>query len=295
MECRFCRAWNEEDERRCVRCGRRMHAPASRPVSAAYPLMTATAPSLGADQPIENARGEKTLEGLEALPGGRPAHDPASPDPSAPPLRYQPSLFRDPGPGPKVIPLPTLTPVRSPGSQKRVVARSPLPRTGRRGSDSQQSLDFSDVRRAFDPQVEAVIYCDAPVAVPVHRLIAAAVDASMILISLSLFLGIFLLSGGHLVFSKQVVPVFLGVAGVLWLLYHMLWCLADGDTPGMRFAGLRVVNFDGRIPDRDERGVRQAAYVLSVLSAGVGLLWALVDEENLAWHDHISKTFPTPG
>jgi len=25
------------------------------------------------------------------------------------------------------------------------------------------------------------------------------------------------------------------------------------------------------------------------------LVWALVDEENLTWHDHISKTFPTPG
>ena len=28
---------------------------------------------------------------------------------------------------------------------------------------------------------------------------------------------------------------------------------------------------------------------------GLGLVWALVDEENLTWHDHISKTFPTPG
>jgi hypothetical protein len=25
------------------------------------------------------------------------------------------------------------------------------------------------------------------------------------------------------------------------------------------------------------------------------LVWALVDEESLTWHDHISKTFPTIG
>jgi len=25
-----------------------------------------------------------------------------------------------------------------------------------------------------------------------------------------------------------------------------------------------------------------------------GLLWSLADEESLAWHDHISRTFPTP-
>jgi len=192
-----------------------------------------------------------------------------------------------------------MTPMRPNGSPQRGATRPSVPRTPRRGSDRpsdvQQSLDFSQADSPLDMQVEAVIYCDAPVAVPMHRLIAAAVDASMIFIALGLFLGIFLLSGGHLVFSKQLVPLFLGMVGILWVLYHMLWCLADGDTPGMRFAGLRVVNFDGRVPDRDQRGVRQAAYVLSVLSAGVGLLWALVDEENLTWHDHISKTFPTPG
>jgi hypothetical protein len=26
----------------------------------------------------------------------------------------------------------------------------------------------------------------------------------------------------------------------------------------------------------------------------LGMLWALVDEEALTWHDHMSKTFPTP-
>jgi len=48
-------------------------------------------------------------------------------------------------------------------------------------------------------QVEAVIYCDAPVALPVHRLMAAAFDASMILIALGVFLAIFFLSGGQIV------------------------------------------------------------------------------------------------
>ena len=173
-----------------------------------------------------------------------------------------------------------------------------MPRGADGHAGAQHSLDFSDASgadAALDMQVQAVIYCDAPVALPMHRFIAAAVDASMLLIALGLFLGVFLLAGGHLVFNKQVVPLFVGMVGVLWVMYHMLWCLANGDTPGMRFAGLRVVNFDGRVADREQRGVRQAAYVLSVLSAGVGLLWALVDEENLTWHDHISKTFPTPG
>jgi hypothetical protein len=33
---------------------------------------------------------------------------------------------------------------------------------------------------------------------------------------------------------------------------------------------------------------------VSFIAAGIGLLWALVDEERLTWHDYMSKTFPTP-
>jgi uncharacterized RDD family membrane protein YckC len=144
-------------------------------------------------------------------------------------------------------------------------------------------------------QVEAVIYCDAPVALPTHRLLATAFDASMVIIAVGVFLAIFFVSGGVLAFTKQNIPFFFGVALLLGLLYRSLWCLANGDSPGMRFAGLRLVDFDGRAPDRDQRGMRQIASLLSVLSAGLGLVWALVDEENLTWHDHISKTFPTAG
>jgi len=143
--------------------------------------------------------------------------------------------------------------------------------------------------------VEAVIYCDAPVALPVHRVMAAAFDASMVTIALGVFLAIFFLSGGQIVLSKSNIPLFLGVIVILTLFYRFLWCIADGDTPGMQFAGLRLVNFDGHRPDREQRTLRQVANLLSVGSAGLGLVWALVDEESLAWHDHISKTFPTPG
>jgi uncharacterized RDD family membrane protein YckC len=144
-------------------------------------------------------------------------------------------------------------------------------------------------------EVEAVIYCDAPVALPVHRLMAVAADASMIAIALVLFVVIFYLSGGRIVFTKSSLLLFGGVIAAVVFLYRMLWCLGGGDTPGMRFAGLRLVDFDGRRPQREQRTIRLAASMLSIVSAGLGLVWALVDEENLTWHDHISKTFPTPG
>lgn len=224
---------------------------------------------------------------------------------AAPPERtnYQPSLFRDAAyrdgvPGPKVVPIPMLTPSRPPTRNEAALhrARPAAQRAPRRGPESQQSLDFYGApAAALGTEVHAVIYCDAPVALPAHRMIAAAFDMSMVLIAVGLFLGIFFLSGGMLMLSKENAPFLISVAALLGLFYRFLWVLGNGETPGMRFAGLRLVNFDGRPPDRDQRAFRQVSSLLSLLSAGLGLVWALVDEENLAWHDHISKTFPTPG
>ena len=265
-----------------------MHAAALRPSLDTYPLMQAAAPA------------------LETLQGGRALHqEPARPAAPAPaPGVYQPWLFRDPSHGPKVVPIPTLTPRPHPGERKHRVQNAARPHearanaAARRPADSQQSLDFhagAIAESSLGTEVEAVIYCDAPVALPVHRLMAVAADASMIAIALGLFLAIFYLSGGRLVFTKSSLLLFGGVIAAVVFLYRVLWCLGGGDTPGMRFAGLRLVDFDGRRPEREQRTIRLAASMLSIVSAGLGLVWALVDEENLTWHDHISKTFPTPG
>jgi len=195
--------------------------------------------------------------------------------------------------GAKVIPIPTLTPLRNSGEyETRTRPRRAPVRPIRRNTESQQRLDFHEVREAFTAGDESIV-CDAPVAPPAHRLIAAAFDAAMVLLGVGLFLGIFYLSGGALVFTRQTIPLLGSVVAVLSLFYRFMWCIAGGDTPGMRFAGLRLVDFDGRLPDREQRSVRQVASLLSLVSAGLGLVWALVDEEKLTWHDHISKTFPT--
>ena len=69
---------------------------------------------------------------------------------------------------------------------------------------------------------------------------------------------------------------------LLWLAVFYLGALASLLVQSF----FKLDGFTGRI-------VRQFAGILSLASAGVGLLWALVDEESLTWHDHISKTFPT--
>jgi uncharacterized RDD family membrane protein YckC len=245
-----------------------------------------------------------TARALESFPASMPfeAAAPQVAKPSLEPqvnISYQPSLFRDGGLGaPKVIPIPTLTPSRPQNPEehsirRRVPARStPRPR---RASDSQQALQFpeGEADAALESQAE-LIFCEARVALPGHRVLATLVDLSWILIGLGLFVATILFLGVDLVISRQTAPLLTAVGVIVALLYRSVWYFANGDTPGMCFAGLRLVDFDGRRPNREQRGLRQVASLLSLVAAGLGLVWALVDEENLTWHDHMSKTFPTP-
>lgn len=228
---------------------------------------------------------------FEAEPQARPeahgkpvvATEPAPARPRKTPV-YQPSLFgtRE---LPRVVPFESIAPesvqppVRKPGPP-RARHRKIIP--------GQQSLEF-----AARPS-EGVIYCDAPVAIPAHRAMAAALDASLILIATALFGLVFYLAGGSFILDSKSAPVVAVIVGMIALFYKLLWCLGNGDSAGMSWTRLRLVNFDGRVPDRRHRMYRQASGVLSLLAAGLGMLWSLVDEETLTWHDHISKTFPTP-
>jgi uncharacterized RDD family membrane protein YckC len=286
MTCRYCRAANSEGEPRCQRCGRRLHGPVS------YEDMpyahAATAPALdervaSAPQPERRRAPE-----LQSVPGGATAPRHTS---------WQPSLFGTRGMG-RVVSFETLTgkPAERPKKQRSQSASRP--RT-RKPIPGQQDFLFADGPAATPrphstaPAPAGVIWCDAPVAIAAHRLVAAALDVAVVIGSMALFLLVaYLLAGSALVGHLNPL-LLLGVTGVFYLFYQSLWCLADGDSPGMHWSRLRTVTFDGRLPDREQRFSRMAAECLSVLAVGLGLLWSLVDEEALTWHDHISRTFPT--
>jgi uncharacterized RDD family membrane protein YckC len=80
---------------------------------------------------------------------------------------------------------------------------------------------------------------------------------------------------------------------LLTLLYGLLFLWGAGATPGMRATGLRLVNFDGQPATRQQRLWRLLGGIVSGGSFLIGFLWAVVDEEKLYWHDHISKTYLT--
>ena len=270
MDCRYCAAQNAEDDHRCRRCGRRLR------VTPSYVGQSAAAPEL---QFEEKRQSERVTPPAEA--------------PKRRAVAYQPSLFSS-REMPRVVPFESISPAPPQRAEPKVSTprqrhRKPIP--------GQQSLEFmrsNGAARISQTASEPVIYCDAPVAVPAHRIIAAACDGSVVVMATALFMLVFYLSGGEFVLNRQTVPLFGGILLVFSLLYKVLWCLADGDTPGMRWSHLRLVNFDGRRPSREQRLQRMASGCLSLMAAGLGLLWSLVDEETLTWHDHMSKTFPTP-
>jgi len=203
----------------------------------------------------------------------------------------QPSLF--PSSTPKVIAIPTLTPLRAAPPEERVTARRAATKSPRRtASNSQQQLDLQEQDES-EAKPDNALYCDARVALAAQRTFAAVADSAAVVVGSALFLGLAAWAGVDLAIRGNVFYLPAAMTVVVALLYRGIWCLINRDTPGMRFAGLKLVDFDGRTPRRDRRIIRQFAGVLSLLSAGVGLIWAVVDEENLTWHDHISQTFPT--
>lgn len=181
-------------------------------------------------------------------------------------------------------------------TQRKSPARSPR-RSVSSDVEMQGSLDFVPVSttapRTLGTTVEAVILCESPVATTSHRAVAAALDWAMVLIGYGLFLLGFLLSGGAFTFTKATALVFAGTLPLVGFTYGLMWTIAGTETPGMRWAQLRLTTFDGFRPALKHRILRFAGSCLSLCTL-IGLLWSLADEESLNWQDHISRTFPTP-
>lgn len=171
------------------------------------------------------------------------------------------------------------------------------PRRTSRATEGQGHLDFlpsaAPKPRTLSTTVEAVIYCEAPVASTAHRAVAAAIDWAMVLIAYGLFLLTFDLCGGGFAITRHTLPVFGAAFLLVGFTYGVYWTVAGTETAGMRWTQLRLITFDGFPPEGRHRVMRFAGACLSRCT-GLGLLWSLADEESLAWQDHISRTFPTP-
>ena len=83
------------------------------------------------------------------------------------------------------------------------------------------------------------------------------------------------------------------VAGFLAaaLLYQALFFTLADATPGMKYARISLCTFDDQTPTPTQLQRRLGASLLSVLPLGLGVAWALFDEQHLSWHDRYSGTY----
>jgi len=133
-------------------------------------------------------------------------------------------------------------------------------------------------------------------AAPMGRRIAAAgIDAVLVLVAVAAFAYIsFRIMGEPASITKLAGTAF-ALTGAFWCAYEYLLLVYSGTTPGLRLARLELQRFDGDPAPRRLRQWRVLASVLSGVSLGLGYAWCLLDEDQLCWHDRITRTYMAPG
>jgi len=99
---------------------------------------------------------------------------------------------------------------------------------------------------------------------------------------------------GHLHHAPTVKMAEIGALAALvltGLVYHAFFLMATMSTPGMMYAGIGICTFDDEHPTSQQLRGRIGALLVSLLPLGLGMMWAIFDEDHLSWHDRISRTY----
>jgi uncharacterized RDD family membrane protein YckC len=124
-----------------------------------------------------------------------------------------------------------------------------------------------------------------------RRVMAFAVDFAAVTAGFMGFLVVFVASTPHLPTGLTAAALASVVYVALWVLYQMLFFSLSGATAGMLYAHIALCTFDDQNPTRSALQRRLAAWWVSLLPLGIGFLWCFVDEDNLCWHDRITRTY----
>ncbi len=79
----------------------------------------------------------------------------------------------------------------------------------------------------------------------------------------------------------------------LWLVigFYFMWCwLRGGQTLPMKAWKLRVISADGQGITATQATLRYLYAWISLLSLGIGFLWAFIDKDRQFLHDRFART-----
>lgn len=122
------------------------------------------------------------------------------------------------------------------------------------------------------------------------RIVAGVIDLFVVAFASSPFAAIIELTNGDWT-DERVVASMGGILIIVMFLYITTSISLGGRTWGMSLLSLRAVDVDSGLPPTTKQSVTRAfAYMLSLATLGLGLLYALVDAEGRGVHDHLSGT-----
>lgn len=129
-------------------------------------------------------------------------------------------------------------------------------------------------------------------AAPLHiRFKAAMVDGALTLGAVLAAALVATLNLENLPSVKTMLLGAMATGAILGALYQFLFLTLGKATPGMKVAHLALRTLDNEDPTYAQRCGRFGALLLSLLPAGLGVLWALFDHDHLSLHDRLSRTY----
>jgi uncharacterized RDD family membrane protein YckC len=266
---------------------------------------------------------ERTQRQMQAYEARRSVRVPQSPHPPTPPLMRE---FSDPLEEETVAPAIPLAANLIEFPRELVAARRARPRLAE--GPLRDAEPQSGQLRIFEVEQEAIdhrpgmtaaavgldwssIRLDAPAPervaraaraaaaeeVPIRpaaledRIMAALVDGALSFAGFLIFVFVFSSCTAHPPSGRTALAAgFLAVVAT-FVAYQWLFFRFGESTPGMMYAGIALCTLDDDNPTRPAMQRRVGALLLSALPLGLGLLWAVFDEDHLGWHDRISGTY----
>jgi len=123
------------------------------------------------------------------------------------------------------------------------------------------------------------------------RVMSAMVDGILVAGGSLAFIAAYARAGGEIPMGVPALLSVLGILMVVHILYQLLFFTFSDETPGMRYARIGLCTFTDENPTRADMRRRILAQFVAVGPLGLGLLWILLDDDALGWHDRISRMY----
>ena len=123
------------------------------------------------------------------------------------------------------------------------------------------------------------------------RIMAGIVDCALVGIAFLLFVYVFSASTARVPEGRAAV---IGAAVILlaiFVLYQLIFFSFSESTPGMLYARIALCTFEDNNLSRAELRKRVFALLLAAAPLGLGLLYAIFDEDHLGWHDRMTRSY----